>query len=124
MIRSIGTQAAAPRGGREAELREMAQGLESVFVGMLMKSMRATVKKSELFSGGRGEEMFTDLMDQRLGDAVSKRGGGLGLADMIVKKYGKHIKAAEDSKGQNLDIRSGSPGGSEYLPAKIFGAVR
>ena len=90
---------------QEKQLREIAQGFESIFMNMLMKSMRSTVKKSEFFSGGRGEEVFTNLMDMNVSDMASKQGRGLGIAEMIVKKYAKNLHAPdpETLKGTQLD---------------------
>lgn len=90
-------------GLREKELREIAQGFEAIFFHMLMKSMRATVKKSELFNGGRGEEMFTDLLDMHVAEGGARRGGGLGIADMIVKKYSRQVAAAAEKGARTHD---------------------
>ncbi len=109
------SSAAAPRasGPQMARLREQAQGFESIFLGMLLKSMRASIRKSGFMDGGRAEEMFTGMMDTALSDRAAKGGFRLGIADMIVKQYSKGIRTAEDSLGKNLDVSSGSPGGSE-----------
>lgn len=70
------------------ELRQVAREFESVFLHLLMKSMRATVGKGPLMGAGRGGEMFSDLFDQ----AVSRAGGGrLGLADLLVNRYGGRL---------------------------------
>jgi flagellar protein FlgJ len=76
-----------------APLRAAAQSFEAVFTQMLMQSMRATVKKSDLFHGGRGEEMFMQLLDQSLAQAAASRGAGLGIAGMIVKQVAKSAYA-------------------------------
>lgn len=94
-------EAAVPQA--ERELRRIAGDFESVFSKMLLASMRKTVEKSPLFHAGRGEEIFSELLDHQYSEAVSKRGKGLGIADMIVKKYVAHVKAQEEQKGRNLD---------------------
>ena len=93
--------AAAVKG--EAELRKFASDFEAIFSKMLLSSMRKTVQQSPLFHAGRGEEVFSELLDNHYSEAVSKKGRGLGIADMIVKKYAAHVKAQEDQKGRNLD---------------------
>jgi Rod binding domain-containing protein len=72
---------------RLEDLKRAAQAFESVFAQMLMKSMRATVKESELFHGGRGEDVFRELLDQRFSEGAS----GLGVAKLIVERYGKNL---------------------------------
>ena len=44
-----------PRPDRRPELQEVAKGFESIFLNLLMKSMRSTVKSNPMFGGGRGE---------------------------------------------------------------------
>jgi Rod binding domain-containing protein len=98
-----------PLHGR-AGLREAAQGFESLFTHMLMQSMRKTVHKGRLFHGGQGEETFQDLLDTRLSEASTKHGKGLGISEMIVKRYAKHVQAMEEQKGKALNIVAGPEG--------------
>ena len=58
---------------RETEFREtFAQFVGQTFFGQLMASMRKTVGKSELFHGGRGEEIFQQQMDQIFVERMSE----------------------------------------------------
>lgn len=72
---------------RLEDLKKAAQAFESVFAQMLLKSMRSTVKESALFHGGRGEDVFRELLDQRYAEGTSS----LGVAKMIVERYGKNV---------------------------------
>jgi Rod binding domain-containing protein len=97
----------APAGPKLEELRKVAQGFESIFMQMLFRSMRSTVNESKLFHGGRGEEVFRDMLDQQLVGGGS--GKGLGIADMIVGRYGALVKeAGEAGKGTRIDLRVGT----------------
>ncbi len=95
------------------QLREVAQNFESIFIQTLLKSMRSTIQKSGLIDGGRGEEIFTGLLDQRLAEVTSERNGGIGLARMIVNNYAKYVQGPEAQKGQQVDIRAGVDGENE-----------
>lgn len=86
-----------------SELRKIAGDFETVFSKMLLASMRKTVQKTPLFHAGRGEEIFSELLDNNYSAALSKKGKGLGIAEMIVKKYAAHVKAQEEQKGRTLD---------------------
>lgn len=80
--------AEAKAGSSERErkaAKKVAQEFESVFVGMMMKSMRETVGKDSLTGGSRGEEIFRSLLDQEYATAFAAR-GGIGLAPMIEKQ--------------------------------------
>lgn len=75
------------------EIRKVAKEFESVFLHLLLKSMRATVREGRLMGGGRGGALFSDLFDQGVARSA---GGGLGLADMLVRRY--------DPRGGRLDV--------------------
>ena len=85
------------------ELDEIARAFESVFLNMLMRSMRETVGKSKMFHGGRGEEIFTGLFDVEITGKASKQGMGLGIGKMIVERYAENVRVAEGSNGQSID---------------------
>jgi len=70
---------------QKQQAKKVSQDFEGLFVGMMMKSMRATVGKDALTGGGHGEEVYRSMLDQQYADASVKRGGGLGLAKMIEK---------------------------------------
>lgn len=76
---------AGRREGEPAAAKKVAREFEAMFVGMMLKSMRATVGKDKLTGGGHGEETFRSLLDQEYAAAAS-RGGGIGLAKMIEKE--------------------------------------
>lgn len=96
----------------EGELKKVASQFEAVFTKMLISSMRKTVDKGTLFHAGRGEEVFSDLLDTHYAEAMSKKGKGLGIAHMIVKKYAAHVKAQEEQKGRVVDTGRAA-GGAE-----------
>ena len=89
---------AAVPGSKRGELEKLARSLEGFFVRFLMESMRKTVKKNELFSGGQGEEVFSGLFDAEIAERASRRGKGLGIARMIVERYSRHVRDAEGSE--------------------------
>ena len=67
------------------QAKKVSQDFEALIVGMMMKSMRATVGQDKLTGGGHGEEVYRSMLDQQYADAAVKRGGGLGLAKIIEK---------------------------------------
>lgn len=91
------------------QLQKVSQDFESLFLSMLMRSMRKTVEKNDLLSGGRGEEVFEGLLDMHLSEVSSRRGSVLGIGDMIFKKYEKYLKTTEDTIGREGVIPAPSP---------------
>lgn len=86
-----------------AKLQEIAKSFESVFLQMIMKSMRSTVKKSGFLGGGQAESMFTGLFDSEVADRGGRHGKGLGIADMILKRYSKYV--APDAQPPKVDVK-------------------
>jgi len=74
------------------KLKKISQDFESLFTGMMLKSMRATVPKDKLTGGGNAEETYRYLLDQEYATAASKRGGAGSVASMVekelLKRYG------------------------------------
>jgi peptidoglycan hydrolase FlgJ len=84
----------AGRAGTDpAAAKKVAQEFESMFVAMMLKSMRDTVGKDKLTGGGHGEETFRSLLDQEYA-ATAARSGGIGLAKMIEKELTRTNGAA------------------------------
>lgn len=69
------------------ELREKAQNLiGQTFYGTLLKQMHDSPFKSDLFSGGRGGQAFSGVLDQTLAQRMSAKMGER-LTRPIVKKF-------------------------------------
>jgi hypothetical protein len=89
------------------DARKEAQTFVSqAFFGTLLKQMRNSPFKSELFSGGRGGEAFGSLYDQQLSERMAN-GVGSKLVDSIVRKieaakaYRKTSKKVIERSGDN-----------------------
>ncbi len=65
------------------QAKKVSRDFEGLFVGMMMKSMRATVGKDKLTGGGHGEEVYRSMLDQEYANASVKKAGGLGIAKMV-----------------------------------------
>lgn len=70
--------------------REVAQQFESIFVGMMVKSMRDTLPKDGMF-GSHQMDAYQDMFDKQLALDLSSK-GGLGLADIIEKQIAANLQ--------------------------------
>jgi flagellar protein FlgJ len=70
---------------KKAAIHKAAVEFQSLFVEMMLKSMRDTVGQDTLTGGGHGEEVYSSLLDREYSSAVSRR-GGFGLAEMIERQ--------------------------------------
>jgi Rod binding domain-containing protein len=65
------------------------------FFGTLMKQMRDSPFKSDLFEGGRGGQAFQSLYDQQLSERMA-RGAGAKLVNSIVHRMEARAAAVKD----------------------------
>lgn len=65
-------------------IKKVARQFESLFVQMMLKSMRDTVPESELF-GSHQQQIYRDMFDKQISMNVSS-GKGLGLAAVIERQ--------------------------------------
>ena len=61
---------------------EACEEFESLFTHMLLRSMRRSVPKSGLIDGGTGEEIFQDMLDEKISVETAST-GQLGLAKTL-----------------------------------------
>ena len=93
-INGVATQSKEDR--LEIQARQL---VSQTFFGTMLKQMRDSPFKSDLFEGGRGGQAFSSMYDQKLVEQMS-RGAGKKLVDSVVSKFTKAKKAyAKQAKG-------------------------
>jgi flagellar protein FlgJ len=80
--------------GREKDLKA-SQDLESYFVHFLLKEMRKTIPKSDLFGNSNSQEIYVDMLDQQIAQNIAMA-GGLGLAKKINASLAEKQKVVEN----------------------------
>ena len=80
-------------------VEDVAKQFEEIFIFYMLKTMRATVQKSGLIDGGRAEEIYTSMLDQKISEEISKR-GGIGLSDLLISDLTKRGYLKEYEKGE------------------------
>jgi len=79
------------------KLEEAARAFESFFIASLLKEMRKTIPKSDLFGQGPGQELYQSLFDDALGQALVDH-GGLGLTrQILLQNFKKGLLADQES---------------------------
>ncbi len=80
----------------EENVRKVAQEFESLFLNEMLKSMRSATevlaKDNPLNS--QASKQYQDMYDQQLSVSLSKEGGGIGLADVLVRQLSKQTETA------------------------------
>jgi flagellar protein FlgJ len=91
---ALRTQAAAnPRGAA----RQAAVQFESLFMNMVVKSMRDATPKAE--GSSSGQDTFTGMLDQQFAKQFAGRPGG--LADMLEKQLTRHLQNLPPVSAEN-----------------------
>ncbi len=101
-------QLGAKAGLNEAEIRKVAQDFESLFMEIVLKSMRSTVSKSGLVDGGNGEDIFRGMLDSEYAKSMSSQGTS-GLADSIAHQMMNLV----NQQAEKITVREGQ---SAYRP--------
>lgn len=77
---------------KEDDLKKLhvaAQNFEAYFISMLMKSMREATIKSGFLSGGSGGETYQGMLDDKIAEAMAKKGNGMGISNLLYKNFVK-----------------------------------
>lgn len=119
------TSPAAPT--QTQQLRQKVdQWVGQVFFGTLMKQVRESPFKSEMFSGGRGGGAFQQMLDGILVERGSRDLGGQ-LTDAIVRKLDKNsVRATRYESDTQLTKPAGvrAVPGTEVAPGLIENELR
>lgn len=70
----------------KAALQAAAREFEAVFLGQLMKAMRATVPDNELFNSKGPTKFYQQMYDAELARGMASGPAKLGIADLIVRQ--------------------------------------
>ncbi len=77
---------ACPETTREDEkLKEACRSFEAMLTGIMLKGMRKTVVKTDLFGSGKEEELFQEMLDSEICQSVSKS-AAVGIAQMLYRQ--------------------------------------
>lgn len=72
------------------KLYSTCQELESVFLGKILESMRATISKSDFIEKSFASETFESMLYDKYAKEISKT-GSVGIADIIYKQLSEKI---------------------------------
>ncbi|MFK7828966.1 MAG: flagellar assembly peptidoglycan hydrolase FlgJ [Congregibacter sp.] len=109
-LASLRTDARADSG---AAMEEVAEQFESLFVQMMLKSMRDATEKGGLFESNQLDS-YEQMYDQQLALEMSTQ-GGIGLAEVIVRQF-----EGQTASDLSADPSSATPAAQDFLPLSNF----
>lgn len=70
------------------ELMKTARQFEGIFINQLLTEMDKTVERSDMFSGGPGEDTFRGMLYEKIAESISTRpgGSGFGMAEAVYRQ--------------------------------------
>jgi len=80
---------------KREKLREACKEFEAIFIEYMLKVMRRSIPKSNLFKRELSEEIYTSLFDEKIAEEVAKV-KGLGIGDMLYKELSRLIPDRTD----------------------------
>lgn len=83
-------------------LKKACADMEGMFMNMLLKSMRKTVTKADLFGSAREEEMFQEMMDAEVCSTAS-RTQSVGIADMLYRELAPRLAEGASKQGERTE---------------------
>ena len=67
------------------ELKRVCEDFEAIFLYYILKEMRKTIPKTGFIHGGRAEEFFQEMLDEKLASQIS-RTNSIGLANILYEQ--------------------------------------
>jgi len=101
----------------EAQLRRVAQKFDAIFVRQILREMRNSQLKSSLFGQGQAGEIYQDLFDDCLADAIAEA-GGFGIGKAIVKEVSGSLERLSAKQAVQLYEAQRSKGEFKQVDAK------
>jgi Rod binding domain-containing protein len=104
---------------KNAEIKQLSEDFESLFLGMVLKSMRDSVQKSGLIDGGNAENIYRSLLDDEYAKQMaSQHHTGLAdqIADFLIGQNQVRGHKAYDGQGLPDDAKQATISSKTRLP--------
>lgn len=82
---------------KDKKLQESCRDFESVFLNMMLQSMRKTLPGDSLLGKSLASDIFQSMFDQNLATQISKNGEGLGVSGMVYRDLKAKITGVHDA---------------------------
>jgi flagellar protein FlgJ len=105
-------------------LEKVARQFESLFLQMMIKSMREAELAEDELMGGEGVELYRDMYDKQLATQMAGEGKGIGLADMLVRQLkGSQAQGAEAAAAGAFPVPARQTFAADLPEAAVAGGV-
>jgi len=98
-VGGVGGAQPAPVPDQRAQVKQLAHQLEGVFLNQLFQAMRASVPQDGVLGSAPGQEMFTQLMDERVAQEAADH-MTRGLGDALYRQMAARLPQAGSTEAQ------------------------
>ncbi len=81
----------------QKKLLKACRDFEGIMLAQIMKGLRATVPKTDLFGSNKDEETWRDMLDSEVCKLASRQ-NGLGLSDQLYRQLSKILERQSRSE--------------------------
>jgi flagellar protein FlgJ len=117
--KGLGDLKQSAKAGSPEALKTAATQFESMFINMMMKSMRDATPQDGLLDNQQ-TKMFTSMLDQQMSQNMAKR--GVGLADVLIRQLGAQAANAQAlaiGGDQNAAATDALPGADALMKTRV-----
>jgi peptidoglycan hydrolase FlgJ len=93
---------------KEKKLRKACADFEAIFINYIFKAMRQTVPKNDYMPQMPGKDTYSMIMDQKVAEDLSRRGGGIGLQKMLYEQLSRSAAVKETTPLKENDSQDSS----------------
>lgn len=119
--RAVAVLRRAAREESPAALRGVAREFESLFLAMMLRSMRAGLAGNGPFDSD-ATRLYRELSDQQLARTLATTGRGFGLADLLLSQLGRHATSGPAAEAGPAPLKREAgpnpPGRESPVPPK------
>lgn len=103
---------------KEKKLRKACADFEAIFINYIFKAMRQTVPKNNYMPQMPGKDTYGMIMDQKVAEDLSRRGGGIGLQKMLYEQLSRSAAGKGTTPLQGQGVHNPSTGEGETIHAE------
>lgn len=86
-----------PADQKDAKLKKACVDFEAVFINEMLKSMRKSIEKCDLFHGGQAEEVYESMLDQELSQNMAGKGSN-SISEMLYNQIKNIHQLTEEAE--------------------------
>lgn len=89
------------KSSEDKDLKKVSQDFESIFINMMLKTMRSTIVEGGFIEKSFGTKAYESMLDEEMSKEMAKS-GGLGISEMVYKSLVRRTEMEADTNLESL----------------------